>query len=850
MANLTPTQTDFVVRTDHAQEQIPVEYRISSARIAIRPELKPFGRNNAIPGVTFELTRAGQAAPLRQVTQGSQACVFSDLAPGPVKVRIIPPSEYQGKPIILTSGQDEVPVMLAAGTDWNLSSHFQFAYATGNLRGRVVDAEGQPAEGVDVVARLDRMLRKATTTAKGTYSMSNLRVGEWSIMLAESAVKVGDRTMTPDPDFQTVPVKAAQTAEAPDISLEAEEHGIDGQVTDEAGNPVPNAIVQIRDQNMQVLDTVVANATGHYSWRGHSAGTFVVSLLRQDGETVQRHVVTVSSVKNQDLVSPNPVSGRSHRADAGEAAPPAQSSPRSSPLSHADRESLIDLTAYPVMTEEVTTTGPPAPSAGGPGMRGAGAGYGQTVDQVIRDVLGWRPGGDVASFQAALTGAFQLREVEGHTEWTWQQRGYAVQADLGALTGAQASIYTRAKSALDQIRPLLAGLTTINPALFPQQDLESIRTIVSTELQELVTELALEGGPRIQRVDELFALLLGASRNDVNLDPDQVDGQLGTLRDRFGLTVDLVNTVDEERIVTNFRVIVEQILSLFASWNIDRDLFSGLTSKTSFGTVLILLSRALEAVGESVDELTFALDSVFIDAAQRQVITLRFAGLHVNVPSLPLSTPGQTEVTFDDHEPPILLSDLLDWVLRASRDEGRKIIQDAGKDGVVAFAPVLDKLRVLVHALQKLSHVHGALPDGLRTPRVRRAVRELAKQLDDATDLARSVQRQEPPEISAALTHDQITGVLFPQQSVSTNEVKVILLGSNFRDGATASLTAAGRPDLGEVRGLVKVHGPSLALASFTDPRTRGDGITWLVSLTNSDGTHSNEVEALQPKSN
>src|SRR5689334_10010131 len=160
MANLTPTQTDFVVRTDHAQEQIPVEYRISSARIAIRPELKPFGRNNAIPGVTFELTRAGQAAPLRQVTQGSQACIFSDLAPGPVKVRIIPPSEYQGKPIILTSGQDEVPVMLAAGTDWNLSSHFQFEYATGNLRGRVVDAEGQPAEGVDVVARLDRMVRK------------------------------------------------------------------------------------------------------------------------------------------------------------------------------------------------------------------------------------------------------------------------------------------------------------------------------------------------------------------------------------------------------------------------------------------------------------------------------------------------------------------------------------------------------------------------------------------------------------------------------------------------------------------------------------------------------------------
>ena len=51
----------------------------------------------------------------------------------------------------------------------------------------------------------------------------------------------------------------------------------------------------------------------------------------------------------------------------------------------------------------------------------------------IAALLGWRPGGDLSGFQAALTGAFQLKENEGHTEWTWQQRGYSVQADMGAL---------------------------------------------------------------------------------------------------------------------------------------------------------------------------------------------------------------------------------------------------------------------------------------------------------------------------------------------------------------------------------------------------------------------------------
>src|SRR4029077_19426220 len=131
--------------------------------------------------------------------------------------------------------------------------------------------------------------------------------------------------------------------------------------------------------------------------------------------------------------------------------------------------------------------GPPAPAAGGARAAGGpGAGYGQTVDQGMRDVLGWRPSGDVAGFQTALTGAFTLRQVEGHTEWSWQQRGYAVQADMGALTGAQASIYARAKSALGQIQPLLAGITALNPTLYPPQDLETVRTVITVELQELV----------------------------------------------------------------------------------------------------------------------------------------------------------------------------------------------------------------------------------------------------------------------------------------------------------------------------------------------------------------------------
>jgi hypothetical protein len=475
------------------------------------------------------------------------------------------------------------------------------------------------------------------------------------------------------------------------------------------------------------------------------------------------------------------------------------------------REAFTDFAAYPVLTEEITTTGPPVPS---PGRAGPGGDYGQAVDQVIRDVLGWRPSGDAAGFQAALAGAFQLREVEGHTEWAWQQRGYAVQADMGALTGAQASIYARAKAAVDQIQPLLAGLTSLNPSLYPPQDLETIRTIVATELNELVSELGLAGGPRLQRVDELFGLLLGEG-NRPKLNPDRVKGQLGSLRDRFGLTVANVQTIDEERIVTNFRVIVDLVLSLDTSWQTDRklfsrDVFSGKASKTSFGTTLIWLSRSLEAVVESVGDVNFALDSVFVDAAQRQVIELRFPGTD---------------------ESPIILSDLLDWVVRACRDEGPRIVQDAGKDGVVAFSTVLQKLRKLVHETIHVGLTDGRLPQGMKTPRVDRAFKVLGKQLREAADLATSVRQDEVPVIRAATPQS-----IVPESGTLTQAVQ--LLGRNFRPGAVTVFTPASAGATVRRAPETEVAPANFAFAVFSG-EWLSDNTFGYVSLMNEDGTQS-----------
>ena len=61
-------------------------------------------------------------------------------------------------------------------------------------------------------------------------------------------------------------------------------------------------------------------------------------------------------------------------------------------------------------------------------------------------MLNWRSAGfngDAKGFVAALNQSFTLTRVQGHTEFTWTPRSYSsVQTGLGALTGAQASIYT------------------------------------------------------------------------------------------------------------------------------------------------------------------------------------------------------------------------------------------------------------------------------------------------------------------------------------------------------------------------------------------------------------------------
>jgi len=403
-------------------------------------------------------------------------------------------------------------------------------------------------------------------------------------------------------------------------------------------------------------------------------------------------------------------------------------------------QALEDNVAYPVMTENVGN--PPSSSYGGAGG-GGGTGSGslqlsQLATQTMTNILGWKPKDkDDKGFVGALTQSFSLKDVEGHVEATWTPRTYAVQTDLaGGITGAQASLYMRAKEAMDQSLPLLDGLYALNP----DSDLEmanALKDIVRSQVTELTGEMGFPGGPRISRVNQYFHLLLGADLPTaapkpheqiphIASEPDKVTGNLGRLRDELQLQSfsKYVNKVEHEQNITNFRILCDYLTSLAQSW-VNNLKFFGLDTKHAFlGSRLVLISRQLSVVADTVDEVRFTLDSVFIGAAERQTLQLEFR-----------------------NDPALFIEDLLSWIQAFAKEEGPQLIQNSGKLGVGdGFLPIVEKLYRLVGEARDPVN-KNKLPDGYRTIRVKNSLHDLQDQLAELRRLAKGVSRKQPPMV-------------------------------------------------------------------------------------------------------
>ena len=481
---------------------------------------------------------------------------------------------------------------------------------------------------------------------------------------------------------------------------------------------------------------------------------------------------------------------------------------------------------FPVLTEEVGYPPSPLAASGGGGSKqgsnGRGTSMGPMVTRALQDALGWKiKPGDSAGFMGALNQSFQLSLVEGHVASKWTPRSYAVQSDLsGGITGAQASVYTLAKTLVDQALPLINGLYALDPAA-DQEYVTALKQLATDQLTSLCQEIGYLGGPRVMRVHQYFQMLMGG-RVDLNLagpppiaqivpppppppppnlltpppytgrrtpsallpnfftNPDTIYGTLGNLRDVLGLqqlgpgAVNYINTVDDETNVTNFRIVVDYVNSLWYGWANNIQFF--ITTLTPFlGTQLVIISRQLGVISEAVNEVRFVLNSVFIGPSERQTIVLNLGSLVALGP--PLGPPALTPFFGQfANVPPIYLEDLLSWTQGFVADEAPGIIQSGGKVGLgEEFCAMIWQLSLQIWGTLYFAQT-GGVPVGLTTLRVATSMQKLAGTLYPTVH-ARLPSRPDLPT-AAALTgsgrrrshgkHERLPRPLRPRRRIAT----------------------------------------------------------------------------------
>jgi hypothetical protein len=342
------------------------------------------------------------------------------------------------------------------------------------------------------------------------------------------------------------------------------------------------------------------------------------------------------------------------------------------------------------------------------------------VGAQVRSILGYQPRnasvvGELSEGKRALDAlerSFTQVEESGVRYYRWTPRRYHATTDLAAeLSGAQASLYRRAKLAVDEVERILTGLE-------PLQDIdedfaEATLAVLHALLGELVAELGRVGGPWRRRVDELFEQLLLRDGNalmaEAELSATRLSGRLGALGWLYGyLPVERahINTPEHEQQATDYRIAVDHVIGLFRSWREGADIYQG------FGIQLVQLERLLGVVSESVDEVRAALAAALIGPAEQQMLQLTFQ--------------DGSELSVDG---------LLSWTQEFAGGLGERLIRDGGRLALQTEVRLTAMtLESLVAQVTRLEAGQLALPQAFFLPTVRNAFEELDRYLEALVD--------------------------------------------------------------------------------------------------------------------
>ncbi len=445
---------------------------------------------------------------------------------------------------------------------------------------------------------------------------------------------------------------------------------------------------------------------------------------------------------------------------------------------------------------------------GSPTSPSTSGGLDAIVDQAFGKLLGQQNPANITDFQAALANAFVAKKQGSRTTYEWQPYAYSNStsaSDLGGgVTGAQASLYYRAKAILSDVLRLLAELKPLNPAA-DTENIEAVRSIVRNEINELVRELGLPGGPRTQRVDHNFQRLLGA-----NLDGQS--GELHQLTQVLGLNRESINTVAEEENYSNFLILRDYVTSLEDSWTTYKE---DSQEDAYLGPQLVDLSRTLAAVAESVKETYRLMNRVFLGPNERQSVFINFTDAQYvrveagsgneSISSNRFQLPDgnfysfKEDGSFDairagvntdpvplqptyapDLGQSMTIAELLDWTMEFAAKEGPMLVQSSGKLGIAdAFEEKAFVLMVLVQAAGAIAPQR--LNSAMRRGGVMNALKDLAAQLYEVRRLAGAIRSPFEPVSSFA----KIEPLL--------QQINLLTVGEDFNGAASETI-----PDIRE----------------------------------------------------
>ena len=245
----------------------------------------------------------------------------------------------------------------------------------------------------------------------------------------------------------------------------------------------------------------------------------------------------------------------------------------------------------------------------------------------------------------------------------------------GGIAGAQASIFQRASVTASEALPLLDKIDVLSGES-NNRDISRLKNLIRSGFAEVVGELSMPGGPRVARVEQIFALLLD---------------QLAALQDG----------IDDEENLARFRIVADNTASLYRSWNNIQQLF---------GTQTGIVTQQFGLVADAVEEVRQTMDAVFLGAEERLGMVI-LAG----------SADGSS----------LSVEDLLTWIHDFVSGEGPQALDDAGGFALRnTIFPLARKLRALVLAGLEERNLTN-FPKRCSTPPLHRAMKNLEGRLDE-----------------------------------------------------------------------------------------------------------------------